>query len=89
MVNYEKKTFFLTIPVSNDIPDTIEAVKLYLKTGKSIYKKTVKNCFGYCEWNLPHINKKYDSYLNTLVKELRNPEYIIEIRLKGNNGIQL
>lgn len=79
------KKFFLNIPVGNDIPCTVEAVKLYLKTGKHIYKETVKNCFGYCEWNIPHINKKYNSYLNALVKELRNPEHVIEIKLKGNN----
>lgn len=77
------KTFFIDIPTGYNIPSTLQAIVLYFETGKSVYKKTVKDCFDHCSWNLPSINKKYNSYLNTLVKELLNPEHIIFLRVKG------
>lgn len=79
-----KKTFFLVVPVGNDIPCTIDAIVLYFKTGKPIYRNIVKDCFNYCKWNIPCVEKKYESYLNALTKELLNPKYTIEIRIKGN-----
>lgn len=78
------KTFFIKVPVGNDIQCTIQAIKLYFQTGKSVYRNTVKDCFDNLHWNLPHLNKKYNSYLNSFTKELLNPEHVIELRVEGN-----
>ena len=79
-----KKTFFLKVPYGNDIQSTIKAICLYFKTGKPIYRNTVKDCFDNLQWSLPHLEKKYNSYLNALVKELLNSEHVIELRIEGN-----